>query len=69
MPCSKKSDCDREWLIETYENKEDFLSTAAILGIKRSTAYTIIRTYVKTGISMSRTGGGRRKKLDNDSLD
>ena len=69
MPRSKTSDCDKDRLIESHENGEDFLSTAAILGIKRTTAYSIIRSYIKNGTSSSRTGGGRRKKLDNDSLD
>ena len=40
---------DRRRLIAKYEANEDFLVTAAELGIKRTTAYRIIRNYQKKG--------------------
>ena len=38
---------DKKRLVEKYEANEDFLVTAAELGIKRTTAYGIIRNYQK----------------------
>ena len=66
---SKIIACDKERLIESFKNGEDFLSTAVIIGGKRPTAYSIIRTYIKTGTITLSTGEGHRKKLDNDYLD
>ena len=43
------SEEDKQRIIEKYEANEDFLVTAADLGIKRTTAYGIIRNYQNTG--------------------
>lgn len=44
------SEEDKQRIIDKYEANEDFLITAADLGIKRTTAYSIIRKYQRTGI-------------------
>ena len=56
MPCSKITDCNKERLIESFENGY-FISTAGILEIKSHTAYSIIRTYNKTRTTILTTGG------------
>lgn len=60
---------DRQRIIDKYLANEDFLATAHDLGIKRTTAYTIIRQYQQTGSIETRHGGGRRASLDNESID
>ena len=40
---------DRERIIESYESGEDFLTIAAALNMKRTTAYSIVRHYQITG--------------------
>ena len=37
---------DRERIIESYESGEDFLTIAAALNMKRTTAYSIVRHYI-----------------------
>ena len=61
---------DRERIIDAYEEEEDFITVAHTLGIKRTTAYEIIRKYQRTGDIESRhKEGGWPKKLDNEALD
>ena len=61
---------DRERIIDAYEEEEDFITVAHTLGIKRTTAYEIVRKYQRTGDIESRhKEGGRPKKLDNEALD
>lgn len=63
------TDSDRKRLIDKFNENEDFLTTAQELGIKRTTAYSIISKYVKTGEIYSRHGGGRYNKVDNEMID
>ena len=61
---------DRERIIEAYEEEEVFLAVAHTLGIKRTTAYEMVRKFRRTGEIESRhKEGGRPKKLDNEALD
>ena len=61
---------DKQRIIEKFEANEDFLVTAADLGIKRTSAYTIIRRYQQTGdVRNMRSQAGRKKVLDNESID
>ena len=61
---------DKKRLVEKYEANEDFLVTAADLGIKRTTAYGIIRNYQKKGhFDDGRVDSGRKRKIDDESLD
>ena len=61
---------DKRRIIEKYEANEDFLVTAAELGIKRTTAYGIIRCYQRNGhLEDGRVNSGRKRKIDDESLD
>ena len=40
---------DRQRIIDAFEAGEDFLAIATALNIKRSSAYSIVRTYQATG--------------------
>ena len=64
------SDADKNRIVDKYLANEDFLITARELGIKRTTAYSIVRTYKDRGSIETRRGNaGRKQKLDNESLD
>ena len=61
---------DRQRIVDSFVNGEDFVATATLLGVKRTTAYTIVRTYERTGrIEALPTGGNRRSKLDDETVD
>lgn len=61
---------DKRRLVEKYEANEDFLVTAAELGIKRTTAYGIIKKYQEKGhVDDGRVDSGRKRKIDDESLD
>ena len=70
MPYNKISDIDRARIIKSYDDEEDFVYVASTLGIKRSTAYSIVKTYAETGrkTPLAR-GGGRPKIIDSESID
>ena len=64
------SPADKRRIIEKYEANEDFLVIAAELGIKRTTAYGIIRNFQRKGhCEDGRADSGRKRKIDNESLD
>ena len=55
---------DKQRIVYKYKANEDFLMTAANLGIKRTSAYTIIRRYQKTGsLENQQLMAGRKKKF------
>ena len=55
---------DKRRLVEKYEANEDFLVTAAELGIKRTTAYGIIKKYQGKGhVDDGRVDSGRKRKI------
>ena len=61
---------DRTRILQSYEDGEDFVQVAETLGIKRTTAYSIIRNYAMTGRSVPLArGGGRPLLLDRESKD
>ena len=56
--------------MQAYEEGEDFLTMASRLGIKRTTAYSIVTRYVKEGRTESiGHRGGRRCVIDNETID
>ena len=70
MSRARITDADRSRLIECYENGEDFLTLAGILGVKRQTAYSIIRRYQENGRrERGPHGGSRAPVLDGESVD
>ena len=57
---------DKQRLLDAHESGADFLPLASILGIKRATAYSIIRK----GTAMNRPRGGNiHKKVDQECID
>ena len=63
------NDNDRRRIVEVYEKQEDFLQVAYTLGVKRSTAYSIVRKYQDTRESARRHAGGRKPLLDRESVE
>ena len=56
--------------MQAYEEGEDFLSLASTLGIKRTTAYSIVTRFVKEGRTESiEHRGGRRCIIDDETID
>lgn len=61
---------DRQRIVDTYNAGEDFIEAARILGVKRTTAYSIIYRYQRDGAAAAeQPSGGRPSKLDNESRD
>ena len=71
MPRNHKqtSNEDRARIIETYLQGEDFVAVAQAMGIKRTTAYGVIRNYQLTNRMDATHAGGRPKITDNEKLD
>ena len=72
MPNTRRrtSEQDRARLVECFEDGEDFVSLALTLGIKRTTAYSIVGTYVKEGrVGTLSHGGGRQNIIDDETMD
>lgn len=61
---------DRQRIVDSFVNGEDFVATAGLLGVKRTTAYTIVRRYERTGMvgTLDPAGRGRPSKLDDESI-
>ncbi|CAF4228806.1 unnamed protein product [Rotaria sp. Silwood2] len=57
------SDVDRRLLIETYKKGEDFIALAKKLNIKRSTARSILRTYIDEGRVSAKQRAGTRLRF------
>ena len=61
---------DRRRIICVYERGEDFVEAARVLNIPRTTAYSIIRRFQQTGERVAANpAGGRKRKLDDESVD
>lgn len=70
MPRNKRTtNEDRARLIESYERGDDFVALAATLGVRRTTAYGIIRRFQASNIVEAVHAGGRRRIIDNETLD
>lgn len=62
---SQVNNRDRERIVRSYENGENFLDLANNLGINRDTARSIIRVWISEGrIERLPTGGRRRVRVD-----
>ena len=58
-------DCQR--LINAYQNGQDYIAVARILGIKHQTANSIMRNFQRTGrIEAGNKGGARNVKMSED---
>ena len=64
------SDADRGRIVEAYQEGLDYVVCAAQLGVRRSTAYSIIRRFQETGATEAAArGGGRPPKMDSEMRD
>ena len=69
-PHNRTSNEDRSRIVGSYNAGEDFLALADTLGINRTTAYGIIRTYQREERTVAVScAGGRPKSVDNETLD
>ena len=71
MPRRNKftSNEDRARIVECYSQGQDFVALAVALGVIRSTAHGIVRTYQRTERVQAVHAGGRRKIIDNEMID
>ncbi|UJR25914.1 hypothetical protein I4U23_007262 [Adineta vaga] len=64
------SDTDRRQLIEAYKKGEDFIALAKKLNIKRSTARSILRTFIDEGrVSAKQRAGTRLRFITEDEAE
>ncbi|CAM2706475.1 unnamed protein product [Rotaria socialis] len=64
------SDVDRRLLIDTYKKGEDFIALAKKLNIKRSTARSILRTFIDEGrVSAKQRAGTRLRFITEDEAE
>ena len=67
---TRHSEADRQRVAGCFDRGEDFVALVETLGIKRSTAYSIVRRYQGMGqVALAPSAGGRRRKLDQESVD
>ena len=66
MPRRRASFEDKKRLIDAHENGEDYEEVARVLGIKRGTAWSIIRRYQQSQRIAKPCGGVRRRKVDEE---
>lgn len=60
---------DRKRIIDAYKIGDDYLKTAVMLKIKRTTALMIIKRYLKTGDFMpDKVGGYKKSILNNEQI-
>ena len=65
---AKTSEVDRQRIIAAYNENNDFLDLAFRLGIKKFTAYSIIRNYEKTGRKEAKKRGGPNNVKVNEDV-
>lgn len=68
MPRRRISETDKERIINAFNNGEDYVQTAALLGIGRTTAWGIVRRFQQTGLVVRPRGGARNLKVDEEMI-
>ena len=69
-PYRRASDADRARIVEAFQEGHDYVVCAARLGVRRGTAYSIIRRFQQTGVTEAAVrGGGRPPKMDAEMRD
>lgn len=69
MSRSKISLSDKQRIISAQNEGEDYEEVARVLGIKRGTAWSIIRRFQTSGCVEKPRGGARRSKVDGEMAD
>ena len=61
---------DRERIIQAYRDGNDYVSVARQLSVRRTTAWSVVAKWLRTGeTSAAQRGGNRPRKVDNEMLD
>ena len=60
---------DKIRIIECHRRNEDYYQLADALGIKRNSAYSIIRRYLRDGVVSRQRGGGNHTIVDDEMRD
>lgn len=68
MPRNRISTEDKQRLIDAYANGDDYVETARLLGVNRTTAWGIVRRHQIYGIVNRPRGGSRHRKVDEDRV-
>ena len=69
MPRDRVSAEDKQRIIDAYVNGEDYVETAKLLGIKRTTVWGIVHRYQLYGQVNRPRGGARNRKVDQEMID
>ena len=70
MSYQRISDADKQRLYDAFNQGEDYFEVARLLGIKRNTAYCILRRiYERDGVLTLPCGGVRRKLVTDETRD
>ena len=59
---------DEQHIIDTFANEEECVETAELLGVKRITAWGIVRRYQLHGHVNWPRGGARNRKVDQEMI-
>ena len=62
MPRDRVSAEDKQCIIDAYVNGEDYVETAKLLSVKRTTTWGIVRRYQLHGQVNQPRGGARNRK-------
>ena len=65
---SKISDADKRRIYDSYLRGDDYLETALLLGIKRTTAYNIVKRANENDGQVAKPRGGRRRNKVSDEM-
>ena len=65
---ARVTDADKVRLVQAFERGEDYVDLAWLLGVKRSTAYTIIRRS-QMPPRANNWGGEQKRKMDDEMMD
>lgn len=68
MPYQRISEVDKQRIVDAHNNDEDYVETARLLGVKRTTAWAIIRRFLESGLVVRPRGGFRQEanKVDEE---
>ena len=69
MPRNRISTADKQHIIEAHANGEDYVETARLLGVKRTTAWGIVRRHQLRGQVDRPRGGPWNVKVDQEMID
>ncbi len=66
MPYGRISEETKWQIVAAFNREEDYIEVARILGVKRTTAYGIVRRHQENGAIVRPRGGARLVKVDED---